>query len=467
MPTKEELLSISVFEDLDETALKWLQQHMDVLELAPGDPLTKPGDAADWLFVLFTGRIRFESRQDNGSLAVFVAEAGEVSGMLPHSRMTVFQAGSVAVLPSRIGRLHVQHFPDLLTSIPVLEGRLAHIMLDRTRASTQAQVQQEKLAGLGTMAAGLAHELNNPASAAKRAAHQLCETLQQFDELASSMLRTVMFKEPEQEGDPFQPVYEIILSEPPQLDTLTAGEREDELADWLENQGISDAWNAAATLTGTGFTRDFLVEFSKKLRDGQTPAFLKWLAHDVALRELSQNLALSTTRISDIVQAMKAYSYMDKANEKTEVDIHEGINNTLTILNYKVRQDAVTVVRDFGDLPRIQAYGGELNQVWTNLIDNALGAVPDQGGRISISTRYEPALSRIHVEITDNGPGIPEAIQHRIFDPFFTTKEPGEGTGLGLNISHRIVTNRHEGSLTVDSKPGQTSFQVRLPTGDE
>ena len=465
MITTADLQSIQVFADLEAPALAWLQEHMEMVSLAPGDTLTRSGDPAAWMFVIFEGRIRFEARQENGTMAVFITEAGQVSGMLPHSRMTVFRAASVAVLPTRIGRLHTRHFEAMLDAIPVLESRFAHIMLDRTRANAHVQVQQEKLAALGTMAAGLAHELNNPASAAKRAAQQMVETLKLFNELSSGMLKPVMFKAPAATGNPFQPVVDIIENPPPELDALTASELEDDLADLLESYDIPAPWDAAAMLVSMGFTRDFLAGFSDSLIQEQVGSFLNWLTRSTEMRMLGNELALSTTRISDLVQAMKAYSYMDKANEKSKTDVHEGINNTLTILNHKLKRKAIQVVKNYGDIPTIEAFGGELNQVWTNLLDNAIAAVPEAGARIEIRSRYEPTLKSIEVEIVDNGAGIPENIKDRIFEPFFTTKDTGEGTGLGLDISYRIVTARHGGDLSFKSEPGNTCFQVRLPAG--
>lgn len=459
----DDLRRITVFADLDEDALAWLSNHMQELVLESGQALTQPGDPADWLFVLIEGQVKFESRNAGSASTVFVADTGEVSGMLPHSRMTEFGAASHAVVSSRIGRLHKQHFQEMLQVIPVLEGRFSHIMLDRTRASARVLVQQEKLAALGTMAAGLAHELNNPASAAKRAAESMVQALQRFDQHASSMLKSVMFKKPDPGYDPFEPVYEIVNGERPQLDALEASEREDELADWLETQGVTSAWEVAPVLVEVGFTRSFLERFCERLKPERTGDFLNWLPSDVEMRLLSTELAMSTTRISDLVQAMKSYSYMDQANEQSLTDVHKGIEDTLKILGHKLKYRSVEIVKNFGALPSITAYGGELNQVWTNLLDNALGALPEDGGRIEIRTAFESVLQCVQVEVIDNGHGIPDSIQSRIFEPFFTTKDTGEGTGLGLDISYRIVTARHGGSLAVTSEPGHTCFQVRLP----
>jgi signal transduction histidine kinase len=335
--------------------------------------------------------------------------------------------------------------------------------LDRTRAASRAQLQQEKLVSLGTMAAGLAHELNNPASAARRAAQNLGHVLQVFDQHASSMLRTIMFKAQTAAGDPFQPIYDIIEQEPPKLDALSQSELEDELSDWLDEQGAEQPWEAAATLVAVGFTQPTLEAFSEHLVDEHVVDFLNWLARDMELRLLAEELAESTTRISDLVAAMKSYSFMDQANEKQAVDLHKGIDNTLTILAHKLKYRKVDIVRDYGEVPPVPAYGGELNQVWTNLLDNAIAAVPDDGGCIEIQTCYDEATDRVQIDVIDNGSGIPPEVQSRIFEPFFTTKEASEGTGLGLDIVYRIITARHQGTIYVSSVPGETRFHVRLP----
>ena len=463
MITNDDLRRIKIFEDLSEEHLSWLAARFEEVVLEPNEPFTEAGAKAEWMFVLIEGRIQFVSSDPRLGRGVFNVQAGSVTGMLPNSRMTHFTAGSFAAEPSRVGKLHIDHFPDMLVAIPVLEQRLAHVMLDRTRSTASLRVQQEKLAALGTMAAGLAHELNNPASAAKRDAQKLCDTLQAFDMHASSMLSKVMFKELNGDADPFQPIYEVILGDPPVLDTLTQSEMEDDLSDWLEEHNIEEPWDVAATLVTAGLTRDILTDFVPLLVPEHVGNFLNWLARDVEMRALSNALAISTERISSLVTAMKSYSYMDQATDKSLTDVHKGIEDTLIVMGHKFRSKKVTVQKNFGDVPKFNAYGNELNQVWTNLLDNAVDAVPEKNGVIAIDTRYDAGEKCVHVDVTDNGHGIPEEKQSRIFEPFFTTKEAGKGTGLGLDITYRIVTGRHGGTLLVESEPGSTRFKVRLP----
>ncbi len=335
---------------------------------------------------------------------------------------------------------------------------------DLERAYLQQEMalrQSEKLATLGRLSAGLAHELNNPAAASARAAEQLraaCLELQQAQRRlqASSLSHLQRERLAVLEREVPARAAQVAV-----LDPLTRADREAEIEDWLERRDVPESWSLAPLLVGAGYDREELTEMADIFSADLLPETVRWLGTTLAAYALIEEIRSGTTRISELVKALKTYSYMDRAPVQL-VSVHEGLDDTLTILHPKLKE-AVTVRREYASgLPRIQAYGSELNQVWTNLLDNAVDAVTRMGGgEVVIRTRHEDAW--IVVEIEDNGPGIPEAIQSRIFDPFFTTKAPGQGTGLGLTISHSIVAQKHGGRISVRSRPGATAFEVRLP----
>ena len=263
-------------------------------------------------------------------------------------------------------------------------------------------------------------------------------------------------------GDPFSPIYSSITLDGDNLSSLERSDREDELGDWLNAYGVAKPWELAATLVAGGLTKAVMAEVAEQLKEQQVLNFLNWVPRDVEIRLLARELTEATTRISDLVGAMKSYTYMDQGLDKQPVDIHKGIKDTLTILKHRWKKRSVEIEKKFGDLPRVPAFGSELNQVWTNLIANAVDAV-DEGGIITISTGIDASSNVACVDIIDNGPGVPEDIQGRIFEPFFTTKGVGAGTGMGLDIVSRIVRGRHQGTVQVKSEPGRTRFRVRLP----
>ena len=453
-----EVRKFSVFADLSEEDLRWLAERMDEKTLAAGEVYAKRGDPVDYLTLMIEGELQVSQLNNPGS-PVFIAVAGEITGRLPFSRLKNFRGTSRAVLPTRIIRLHREHFPELVQRIPLLAERLVGLMSDRIREVTRTETQQEKLMALGKLSAGLAHELNNPAAAAQRAAQNLMGS---FEEIRLVSLRLLKHASTEAQRNA---LFEFELTagksfaaQSGPADPLELSDREERVTAWLENHSITEGWKIASTLAEGCVDEPQLDKFVGTIGPELLNDALHRVAAIMTLFGLIREIDNSTRRISDLVAAVKRYSYMDQAALQ-EVDLHEDINNTLKIFGHRLKS-GVTVVRKYDEtLLRVCAYGGELNQVWTNLIDNAIDAMQGKG-ELKITTCKE--LDYAVVEIEDNGPGIPQDIQSRIFEPFFTTKEVGDGTGLGLDTVARIV-RRHHGFIEVESEPGKTCFTVRLP----
>ncbi|MGR0219532.1 PAS domain S-box protein [Agromyces sp. ZXT2-6] len=331
--------------------------------------------------------------------------------------------------------------------------------LDQISRMQDQLILQEKMASLGKLSAGMAHELNNPASAAQRGAVQAETVFAKLQEAQLQLGRLGLY------GAKLDRLRELDrraaerARDPAQLDAITRSDREAELEDWLDARGIRSAWELAPALVSLGYTREGLDELETAFDAEELVVVVEWLGLKFLIYNLLSEVAVGTTRIVELVKALKTYTYMDQAPVQ-DVDVREGLDNTLIVLHSKLKR-SVNVVREYdADLPAIQAYAGELNQVWTNLIDNAIDAM---GGSGTLTIRARRAGDDVEVEIEDDGPGIPPDLLTKLFDPFFTTKPQGEGTGLGLPISRNIVVKKHHGEVAVESEPGRTRFTVRLP----
>lgn len=455
-----DLRSIPVFSDLAEEQLSWLAQQGEEVRAEAGDILFHPGDPADHMYVFLEGELQGRSdRVSDGPR--FSARAGSVTGLLPFSRLQSFQGTGRAMTPLRVARFHKSIFSEMLQRMPVLTERLVTLMLDRVREYTRMSEQRDKLAALGKLSAGLAHELNNPAAAVKRASVAIWDVRK---ELRGAFLRLDQ-RELTREQRTYiaaceDAALEAILAPPSRpMTSMERGDCEQVLEEWMEAHGISEPWKVAPTLAEAGIDTAKLTSMAEAVGRDALPDVLLRINYSMMAARIVEEMRHGAARISELVQAVKEYTHMDQAAEQ-EIDVHAGIESTLTILSHKMRSKSITVEREFDrTLPRICAYGAELNQVWTNLIANAIEAMAE-GGRLRIRTCQDPR--DVVVEVQDNGAGIPAEVLPHIFEPFFTTKGVGEGTGLGLDTVIRII-RKHRGDVRVESRPGATTFQVSIP----
>jgi signal transduction histidine kinase len=453
------LRQIEAFQDQAEDQLQWLAENGEELHMKPGEVLMKEGEPAEHMFVIFDGELRFR-RESDATSRTYDAATGDITGLFPFSRLKNFAGTGRAVTPLHIARFHKQIFHELFQRMPVVGERLVSLMVDRVREVTRRDEQQQKLASLGILSAGLAHELNNPAAAVKRAAKSLV--------LVREKLRSAYLKLDQRELTTEQRKY-IAEFERQALErsrvpivfssSLDQSDREERLTEWMDARQVEESYNLAPRFVESSLSTADLEELEKKVGHGALSDALSRVDLVLLAARLVIEIEIGATRISDLVTAIKKYTYMDQGPEQ-EVDVHEGIEETLTMIGFKLRKKSITVVRDFDkSLPKICAAGAELNQVWTNLFINAIDAMTDSG---ELHVRTWGETSDIFVEVRDNGAGISHEIKPRIFEPFFTTKGVGEGTGLGLDTVQRIV-RRHRGEIFVESKPGDTRFQVRIP----
>ncbi len=454
------LSGVRLLEGLRSEQIAWLLNKAEYAVMEPGDRGFAEGMPADHLFLLLDGQVQFQIETDGVLVYAGDMSGGEAGGVLPYSRMTHHTGTAVALVRSRILRLHRECFPDMNIHVPELVQRLVGVMSDRVREATRLQQQREKMMALGKLSAGLAHELNNPAAAIRSSTTELLERLSLMPE---RVVRLGRHNVSEVQLMSLSRLPEILLAQRnPRLKALERSRREDEITDWLDARGVAGGWKMAETFVDAGFTPACLDDIAAQTPPSAIADVLCWVEGHTAIFNLVREVASATERISGLVSSVKSYSHMDRALNKQPTQVHEGLETTLTMLGHKLRKKNVRVEKKYADgVPDVFGLPGELNQVWTNLIDNAIDALPGEGGVLRVETAH--ARTAVLVTITDNGIGIPEELQSRIFEPFFTTKSVGEGTGLGLDIVHRIVTRQHQGYIDVDSRPGCTRFTVSLP----
>ncbi len=452
------LRRVPAFEGLPDDQMAWFLSQSQELKLNASDTYARQGEPADAMFVLLEGEFQWRGELAGQSFALAI-KAGEVTGTLPFSRMKQFTLTGRAVTPARVLRFPASLFPDLVQKMPELATRLVGLMSDRIREATRFEQQRDRLAALGKLSAGLAHELNNPASAARRSASQLRDILKRVKDASHELGRRDLT--PAQKSEIERLEASLTQTDGHPLDALAVSDLEEKLDSLLRSHGQNDLWQLAADLAHRNFKPEALEQLFATLDSDTARAALVRISASVEIAGLLNEIESSTARISDLVGAIKEYTFMDQSPVQN-VDIIKTLETTLTILNHKLKR-GVSVQRDYQKVPLlVNSFGSELNQVWTNIIDNAIDSM---GGKGELRLRTYREDDSVVVEIGDNGPGISTEVQPHIFEPFFTTKGVGEGTGLGLDTVQRIV-KKHRGTIQVLSKPGDTRFQVWLPLAE-
>jgi signal transduction histidine kinase len=453
------LQKIEELKDVPEEQLNWLISKSDCFSVDEGKTLFAPGDPINRLHIILKGNFSLRLKRNNQFVNVGKFEQNTITGMLPYSRAQSAQAYAEALSDCMVLSLDEKHFKEMIRDQHELTTVFVHAMSTRIRQFTKREQQDDKMMALGKLSAGLAHELNNPSSAVVRSSQELAKQLKITPEKFKNVIKINM---PDEVIDT---ISELLFSKInggiKELSLLEKSGLEDELMDWLDEHSIEDSDEIAANFVDFGISDKDLETLSGEIPEAHLNSIFSWLNQVLTTEKLVNEIEDASQRINDLVSSVKSYTHMDQAPEKTPTDIHIGLNNTLTMLNHKLKH--IKVIKNYGDnLPLASVLASPLNQVWTNLIDNAIDAMEDQEKKeLTITTKKEGNF--LNVEVADTGTGIPKDIQDKIFDPFFTTKAIGKGTGLGLEFVQQIIKVQHHGSVYLQSEPGNTIFTICLP----
>jgi signal transduction histidine kinase len=463
--TSEEILAVLrsnvEMQNLPQADLDWLIVQAEMVDFATGESVFSPGLPADYLLMVLRGEFRLYFERNGQRQEFNEMGPGAITGLLPYSRMKVANGTGEAKVPSTILRLHKDKFSEMICYHHALTEVLVHQMTSRIRAFTTMQQQNDKLASLGKLSAGLAHELNNPAAAVVRSSDALKKHLQAIPDkfkkimhihvtdAQTDVVNDVIFRRLENAGK----VSKTLM----QRTAL-----EDELADWMDERAFEDAFEWAETLAEFDFSVDDLREINEVVPDPSLAPVIGWVVSNLITEKMVNEIGDASKRISDLVKSVKEYTHMDRSTDKQPTDMLAGLRSTLTMLGHKIRAHKVQIEEEIEPaLPLVPAFPSEVNQVFTNIIDNALDAMETTGGKLHIKARQDGSF--VKIDISDTGTGIPQEILQKVFDPFFTTKEIGKGTGLGLDVVRQIMLQRHRGDVKVQSRPGQTTFFLCFP----
>ncbi|MHA2501504.1 MAG: ATP-binding protein [Candidatus Kariarchaeaceae archaeon] len=461
----EFLRKVSLFANLNDEDLMHLNSRVETRHLTQGEYLFNEGDDGDEAFLIVKGQLEVIKSMGKRQVLLAVRDQGEVIGEISLFQDNTRTASIRARRDTELVVIDKEMLNEMISRSPEAAHSILNTIIARWNSTESLLKNSEKMAQLGTLSAGLAHELNNPASAIARSAGSLEQALDDFFDIEADIDKLDLQVNKQHLLQELRNKIKSAAKAPPEFNSLMRSDLEYEMEELLEEYDIEESYLYASTLVNLQFNENDVEKMADQYSEDEFPIIIKWLEKSYMVYSLQNEISEGAQRVSAIVKALKEYSYLDQAPLQ-EINIHDGINNTLLILQSKIKKDSIDVRKEYDDsIPKIQAYGSELNQVWTNLIDNAVDAMREMGDdhKKILTIRTRRKTDWIMVELEDNGPGIPDDIKDKIFNPFFTTKAPGKGTGLGLDISYNIVVEKHQGDIKVLSRPGSTCFQVYLP----